>query len=170
VKKNVDITLYDGPELKKPDLSVKSGVTSMSAGTPKIGVQSTAGSSSVSVPPKPKVEPVPIPPAAESSPFEPEASPFDDELEFGEVDNDSVEAVPVEADPFVTDVPAEPLADDSPFDDVPAAPIAVDPLPSTDHDDLRHALEGARTVVRQLEAALEAARRHERSIAEKLGE
>jgi len=170
VKQNVDITLYDGPELRKPDLSVKSGVTSMSAGTPKIGVQSAAGSTSVNVPQKPKLEPVPVPPAAERSPFEPEASPFDDELEFGEVDNDSAEAVPMEADPFVTEAPESPLSDDSPFEAVPEAPVAVDPLPSSDHDGLRQALEGARAVVRQLEDALEAARSHERSIAEKLGE
>jgi len=172
VKGNVDITLYDGPELKKPDLSVKSGVTSMSAGTPKIGVQSATGASSVNVPSKPKVEPAPMPPAEPvASPFEPEASPFEDESPFGEIDADAVEDVPVEADPFVTEAPAESSADDSPFADGDAvvAPEAA-PDSSTDHDGLREALTSARLLVRQLEEALEAARSHERSIAEKIGE
>lgn len=164
VKGNVDITLYEGPELKKPDLSVKSGVTKMSAGTPKVGVQSTTGATSVPVPPKPpRVEPAPV----SVTSFEPEVSPFDDDdTPFGDVDEAAVESVPLEADPFVTEMPAAPAASDEiDFDDAPAAAAAP-----TDHEGLREALGSARMLVRQLEDALEAARRHERSIAEKLGE
>lgn len=168
IKGNVDVTLYDAPELRKPDLSAKSGVTSMSAGTPKVGVQSSTGASSVSVPPKPKMEPVPVP-----SQFEPEVSPFDDDDAFGDVETPDVEAVPLEADPFVTEAPVEAVADDAPFG-LSAEASAVDPPPvvpetTTDLDGLREALDGARALVRHLEDALEAARRHERSIAEKLG-
>jgi hypothetical protein len=172
VKGNVDITLYEAPDLKKPDLSVKSGVTSMSAGTPKVGVQSASGASSVSVPPKPKMEPVPVIPASTppASQFEPEVSPFDDDTPFGEVEAESVDAMQAEADPFVTEVPVEHAVEQAPFgsSEEVVAPPAAD-LP-TDHDGLHEALVGARTIVRQLEEALKAARDHERSIAEKLGE
>jgi signal recognition particle receptor subunit beta len=173
VKGNVDITLYEGPELKKPDLSAKSGVTKMSAGTPKIGVQSETGSTSVDVPPKAEAAPAPPEAPVAASPFEPEVSPFDDDEPFGEVDAgglESAESVPLEADPFVTEAPVEAVSDDSPFgetdDVVPPTAAAVSP----DHDGLREALTSARELVRQLEDALEAARGHERSIAEKLGE
>lgn len=173
VKGNVDLTLYDAPELKKPDLSVKSGVTSMSAGTPKVGVQSASGASSVNVPPKPKAEPVPVAPSAPPasvSPFEPEVSPFDDDTPFGEVEAAAAEAVPLEADPFATEAPTEAEGQGSPFGGESAAPAPMVPDMPTDHDGLREALEGARSLVRHLEEALEAARSHERSIAEKLGE
>lgn len=167
VKSNVDITLYEGAGLKKPDMSVKSGVTPSSAGTPKVGVQSETGATSVTVPPKPKVEPVPVPPAVERAPFEPEASPFDEEeTPFGEVDGVEV-AVPVEeVDPFADDL-AAPGAVADPFE--PGEPVAAMP-DSSSNDGLHDALAGARALVRQLEQALEAARAHEAAIAEKLDE
>ncbi len=40
LKNNVDTTLADEPELAAPDMSAKSGVTSSSAGTPKLAVTS----------------------------------------------------------------------------------------------------------------------------------
>ncbi len=166
VKANVDITLYDGPELKKPDLHVKSGVTQSSAGTPKVGVQSETGATSVDVPQKAKAQPISAPAAPDRSPFEPEVSPFDDDEPFGEVDAAAAD-VPVEVDPFAEAAP-EPRADESPFE-APAPAVAVVDS-SADHDGLRLALDGARSVVRQLEQALETARNHERSIVEKLGE
>jgi hypothetical protein len=169
IKNNVDIALYEGAELKKPDLSVRSGVTTLSAGTPKVGVQSAAGATSVPLRPKPKVEPVPVPPAVPRAPFEPEASPFDDSTPFGEIDPE-IDAVPLEADPFVTEAPVEESPDVAPFDPSPEPVLAAMPDSSSDHDGLRDALAGARAVVRHLEDALEAARGHERAIAEKLGE
>jgi signal recognition particle receptor subunit beta len=41
LKNNVDTTLHEEPELEAPDLSAKSGVTQMSAGTPKLSMKST---------------------------------------------------------------------------------------------------------------------------------
>jgi signal recognition particle receptor subunit beta len=41
LKNNVDTTLHEEPELEAPDMSAKSGVTSMSAGTPKLSMKST---------------------------------------------------------------------------------------------------------------------------------
>jgi len=41
LKNNVDTTLHEEPELDAPDMSAKSGVTSMSAGTPKLSMKSS---------------------------------------------------------------------------------------------------------------------------------
>ncbi|MEA2336356.1 MAG: mutual gliding-motility protein MglA [Thermoanaerobaculia bacterium] len=41
LKNNVDTTLHEEPELEAPDMSAKSGVTPMSAGTPKLSMKST---------------------------------------------------------------------------------------------------------------------------------
>jgi signal recognition particle receptor subunit beta len=41
LKNNVDTTLHEEPELEAPDMSAKSGVTSSSAGTPKLSMKST---------------------------------------------------------------------------------------------------------------------------------
>src|SRR2546423_6426740 len=40
LKNNVDTTLYEQPELTAPDMSARSGVTSSSAGTPKLSMKS----------------------------------------------------------------------------------------------------------------------------------
>ena len=49
IKNNVDLTLYDSPELKRPDMKAGSGVTAGSAGVPKVGVGGK--SAPVAVPP-----------------------------------------------------------------------------------------------------------------------
>jgi signal recognition particle receptor subunit beta len=41
LKNNVDTTLHEEPELEAPDMSAKSGVTSSSAGTPKLSMKSS---------------------------------------------------------------------------------------------------------------------------------
>src|SRR5437764_2544454 len=41
LKKNVDTTLHEEPDLEPPDMSAKSGVTPMSAGTPKLSMKTT---------------------------------------------------------------------------------------------------------------------------------
>jgi hypothetical protein len=40
LKNSVDTTLHEEPELDAPDMSAKSGVTAMSAGTPKLSMKS----------------------------------------------------------------------------------------------------------------------------------
>src|SRR5881275_317060 len=42
LKNNVDTTLHEEPELDAPDMSAKSGVTAMSAGTPKLSMKSAS--------------------------------------------------------------------------------------------------------------------------------
>jgi hypothetical protein len=225
LKNNVDTTLYDAAELRRPDLSVKSGVTASSAGTPKIGMLTPSGATSVSVPPPPRFEPEPGPeppsftpstpfdlvepaqdedvpfgeveppdlaiPPVERSPFEHEDEAVAPEVDPFEPEPEAVAPAPVEANPFEPEAdpfdtadsppsdhdlfdataPVRSVAEETPFlgASVPleAAAIAGN---SSDHGDLRQALAGARELVRQLEAALEAARDHERAIAEKLGE
>jgi mutual gliding-motility protein MglA len=41
LKNNVDTALHEEPELEAPDMSAKSGVTQMSAGTPKLSMKTT---------------------------------------------------------------------------------------------------------------------------------
>ncbi|MBI2213101.1 MAG: hypothetical protein HYU52_05585 [Acidobacteria bacterium] len=196
IKGNVDITLYEGPELRKPDLKVGSGVTQGSAGVPKVGVGATSAPvvrQPVAVP-----APPPAPPAAEPPPSAAiAASPFQvpDASAFAEIDDDlDEEQTPVpfvataEAEPFGDGIDATAIAevDESPFGDVTpvvaadsnaspfdaavvehVAPVEV----AAPQDDmlLFAMLESARAVVHQLEEALEAARRHEQEILRRLG-
>jgi mutual gliding-motility protein MglA len=62
LKKHVDTTLHEEPELEPPDMSAKSGVTPMSAGTPKLSMKSTPAfdaESTVTVSPF-EVEPIEV--------------------------------------------------------------------------------------------------------------
>jgi mutual gliding-motility protein MglA len=62
LKNNVDTTLHEEPELEPPDMSAKSGVTPMSAGTPKLSMKSTPAfdaESTVTVSPF-EVEPIEV--------------------------------------------------------------------------------------------------------------
>src|SRR5258708_39429112 len=51
LKNNVDTTLHDEPELGAPDMTAKSGVTPMSAGTPKLSMKTFDGEETVTVSP-----------------------------------------------------------------------------------------------------------------------
>jgi signal recognition particle receptor subunit beta len=192
IKGNVDITLYEGPELRKPDMKAGSGVTQGSAGVPKVGV---AGKSvPVAAPPAPAApRPVaPPPPAAPPAPVTPAASPFQvpDASAFAEIDDELPEVAPVvdEVDPFadaataVAEVEESPFgdvtpvavaggdADESPFDAAVVEHVAPVEVAAPKDDMLLFAmLESARAVVRQLESALEAARKHEQEILRRLG-
>jgi hypothetical protein len=195
IKSNVDITLYEGPELRKPDMKAGSGVTQGSAGVPKVGVGGTSAPVSrppAAAPPPPRPAPPPAappPPAQAASPFQvPDASAF------AEIDDEAQEpaAVPFvtneEADPFgdaasgAPDVEESPFGDvaplaaaaggpdDSPFDAAMLEHVAPVEVAAPQDDMLLFAmLESARAVVRQLEAALEAARQHEQEIVRRLG-
>lgn len=89
LKNNVDTTLADAPELAAPDMSAKSGVTSMSAGTPKLSMK-TSGA------------PAPPPPHPMT------AAVFENAFAAAPVE--------VEEDPFGAVAVAEPaISDDDPF-------------------------------------------------------
>jgi hypothetical protein len=147
LKNNVDVTLYEEPQLTAPDMSQKSGVAPHSAGTPKLSMKTTDA-------PHPAPEPV--------------KAPFD----TGEVAVQEAE----EVDPFAhVATVAEPEFDEAAVDDLFAehahAPAAVaEPEPAhDDHAELEALLANARGLVASLEAALERARENERAIAARLG-
>ncbi len=152
LKNNVDTVLYDEPELQRPDMSVKAGVTNSSAGSAKLSMKNTFGGAAEPVPttPAPSPEParrtltdVPTPPrAAAPSPaqtFEPE-----EDDPFGEAEDLSGHASSAE-NPFAA--PREDTHDASP--DLP---------------DMSGVLEGASEMVRALEQALDRARAHEQKL------
>jgi mutual gliding-motility protein MglA len=151
LKNNVDTSLADAPELAAPDLSAKSGVTSMSAGTPKLSMKTSsqlpAPSSKLEPPP-----PQPMTPAVFESAFSPSASPLE-----------------IEDDPFGAVAVAEPeplaIAEDDPF----AADVVAHDT-SAERASVEALLGSARRVVASLENALEAARAHERELERKLDE
>lgn len=71
LKNNVDTTLHEEPELGAPDMTAKSGVTSMSAGTPKLSMKSAPAfdaDSTVTVSPF-EVEPIEVTAVEEEDPF-----------------------------------------------------------------------------------------------------
>ena len=123
IKNNVDLTLYDGPELKRPDMKAGSGVTASSAGVPKVGV----GGKTVPVAAPPLAAapaPRPAPPvAAAPPPLAPSASPFEvpDASAFAEIDDEVPEAPAMIATPFVDEV--------DPFSDAGAAITEVEQSP-----------------------------------------
>jgi len=86
LKNNVDTALHEEPELGAPDMTAKSGVTSMSAGTPKLSMKSMPAfdaDSTVTVSPF-EVEPIDVAVVEEEDPFgavvavEVEPDPTDD--------------------------------------------------------------------------------------------
>jgi hypothetical protein len=134
IKGNVDITLYEGPELRKPDLKAPSGVTAGSAGTPKIGV--------ISKPPAPAATPAPAreapPPVASPAPAPvaapPTASPFGiAESPFGEPDTSAFAEVGDEGEDFgaaaAMDESQEATAEADPFEDAAAMAVVEDSAP-----------------------------------------
>jgi len=140
LKNNVDTTLADAPELSAPDMSAKAGVTSMSAGTPKLSMKTAT-----TTPTPPAPAPQPMTPAVFESAFSSAASP-----------------VEVEEDPFGAVAVAEPVptSEDDPFAaEAPAERAGLEEL-----------LASARHVVLSLEKALAVARDHERDLTTKLSE
>lgn len=142
LKNNVDTTLADAPELAAPDMTAKAGVTSMSAGTPKLSMKTSANTPT---PPPPQ----PMTAAVFESAFAP---PPPEELE---------------EDPFGAVAVAEPIetAEDDPF-----ATEVVAHDATAERAGLEELLAGARHVVLSLEKALTAARDHERELTQRLKE
>jgi hypothetical protein len=87
LKNNVDTTLHEEPELEAPDMSAKSGVTQMSAGTPKLSMKTFDAEETITVSPF-EVEPVEV--------------SVEDENPFGVM----VANEPSSDDPFAASAPA----------------------------------------------------------------
>jgi signal recognition particle receptor subunit beta len=159
LKNNVDTTLYDEPELSRPDMTARSGVTPMSAGTPKLSMKTASGAAPAQ------------PTSTVFSPVEPEpvASPFDAvAVAEPEEDEDPFGAVHVE--PVAEEHESPFGAHDHPFS---AASNSFD-APAEVHGDgdgraeIEELLASARAVTASLQDALERARHHEAQLAERL--
>jgi len=150
LKNNVDTTLYDQPELSAPDMSARSGVTSSSAGTPKLSMKHEA--------------PAPQQPRAAAPP--PPASPFA-EVEQDPFDS-GVVAVAEAENPFADEAEPEAFAqaiEDDPF----AEPAAEIHDANAERAELEAMLANARALIANLETALERAKDNEKRLAAKLG-
>jgi mutual gliding-motility protein MglA len=140
LKNSVDTTLHDEAELGPPDMTAKSGATSMSAGTPKLSMKTTPaqpsfdGEETVTVSPF-EVEPIDVAVAEEEDPF-------------GAM-------VAVEVEPDQTDDPFAAAATE--IHDAGAERVELDSL-----------LASASEVVRALEKALDRARAHEAALRAKM--
>ena len=155
LKNNVDTTLYEQPELARPDMSAKSGVTSSSAGTPKLSMKTGAGAAPAPQrAPEPEPEPIPV------SPFE----------SFAPVDESYGATAMEEDDPFGSVVAvAEPEHEPTATSDDPFGATAAEIHDaSAERMNVEELLAGARQLVTSLEIALDQAREHERALADKL--
>jgi len=150
LKNNVDTTLADEPELAAPDMSAKSGVTSSSAGVPKLSMKSEAGTAPTPTPPPPFAEPQPVAPATFEAVFSPSSA---------------ISSAPaaVEDDPFgavsVVEEEPHPAGLENPFG------VSAEPDERSEVEEL---LSGARAMVASLEDALRKAREQEKLLAERL--
>jgi mutual gliding-motility protein MglA len=148
LKSNVDVTLYEEPPLAAPDMTQRAGVTTGSAGTPKLSMG----------PSRTNTAPVTLPPEVLKSPFE--------------ADFDALETpvdVAVEEDPFaqvavIDEPPPEPAAAEDPF---AASPAEVHDT-SRERAEVEAMLANARALVAALEIALDRAHESERMLSEKL--
>jgi hypothetical protein len=132
LKNNVDTTLYDQPELRAPDMTAKAGVTTGSAGTPKLSMKTGAGTTPTPGAPAPPVASAPAPavaaaPMPVSTPVSsPVSSPMSAPAFAAKFDNLEAEA---EEDPFgaavaVAEPEAEPESEGDPFGSHAHAPEA----------------------------------------------
>jgi len=140
LKNSVDTTLHEEPELGLPDMAAKSGVTSMSAGTPKLSMKTTPAQPSFDA-----EETVTV------SPFE--AQPID-------------VSVAEEEDPFGAPIAVaiEPDQTDDPF----ATGATEIHDAGAERAELQSLLASASEVVRALEKALDQARAHEAALRAKM--
>jgi hypothetical protein len=176
LKNNVDTTLYDEPELGRPDMTARSGVTPMSAGTPKLSMK-TAPAAAPAAPPPPVFSPVEPEPMA--SPFdavavaEPEPEPEVDEDPFGAMHGEPAVVAEEHESPFnAADNPFS--ATEHPFGAPAAAEVSEEVHDSgaeraeVERTEIEELLASARAVTASLQDALERARHHEAQLAERL--
>jgi signal recognition particle receptor subunit beta len=150
LKSNVDTTLYDQPELSAPDMSARSGVTSSSAGTPKLSMKGVEGT----------------PPAKAVAPPAKAGAPLAAEESLG-APASAGPAVVIEENPFA--VEAEPDAFAQAIEDDPfAEPAAEVHDANAERAEIEAMLANARAMIGSLETALERARDTEKRLAAKL--
>ena len=153
LKNNVDTVLYDEPELRRPDMTVKAGVSSSSAGTSRLSMKTSSGGATGAIPasapaPEPQrktLQNVKAPaPAASFAPEEDDPFGAADEIEEH---NSGAE------NPFA------PQRDQAPQQATPT---------TSERPALSGLLASAAAVVQSLEQALARARTHEEELRAKL--
>jgi signal recognition particle receptor subunit beta len=192
LRKNVDITMYDQPPLRRPDMTATAGISPSSSS--RIGVTHGGETPLPRAASRPLVDAPrfsPAPPTPPPSAQPPEAFPFaapDAEVAFADVagPEDDLEPQAAEEQAFepssasTVEVPHQ-LEVNEPFADEPLtiqetaaepedSPFATPdpPARSIDEELVAMMLQSAREVIASLEQALEAARAHERALIEKL--
>ncbi len=174
LKNNVDTTLHEEPPLGAPDMSAKAGVTTGSAGTPKLSMKKEAAATAP--PPAPAGQAASL---MDQAPFgaalapEPVVAPEPFEEPFEEPFVESAGEAHADEDPFAHVVAVEPeLADatDNPFASIVADAVVEDePIATAEGGDLEAMLANASALVASLEVALERARENERQILARMG-
>jgi mutual gliding-motility protein MglA len=168
LKNHVDTTLHEEPELTAPDMTAKAGVTSASAGTPKLSMREAgqkapaaqerpAQGTPAHGAPAPGRSPVAAPPVfAQPAPAPVGAAAFENVF--------APAASPVEEDPFgAAPVVDPPLEGAEPFD----GPVAVADT-AAERAAVESMLANTRAIVAGLESALERARENERALLQRL--
>jgi signal recognition particle receptor subunit beta len=153
LKNHVDTTLHEEPELSAPDMTAKAGVTSASAGTPKLSMRDAGQGTAAQGAPAPnaaqpafrKPVPAPVSAAAVENVFAPASSP---------VEEDPFGAAPVIDQPLEM---AEPFGGSVAVADTAAERAAIESM-----------LANTRAIVAALESALERARDNERALLQRL--
>jgi hypothetical protein len=132
-------------------MTARSGVTPMSAGTPKLSMKTGAGT----MPTPPSAAPLPVFSPVEAEPEPIAVAVVEDEDPFG--------AVHIEPEPHVEEHENPFSAADNPF----GAPTEVHDA-GAEREELEELLASARAVTATLEEALHRARQHEQQLAERL--
>ena len=150
LKNNVDTVLYDEPELGRPDMTVKAGVTNASAGTSKLSMKNTFGGAPEPIPAPSAKSPEPVRTTLHDVPTPVQAPPTPSAFQ------------PEEDDPFGAndDIGEHETAAENPF----AAHHGETPAAGSDVKDLQALLTGASEMVKALEQALDRARAHEEQL------
>jgi signal recognition particle receptor subunit beta len=200
LKNNVDVTLYDAPPLQRPAMGAKSGSPVTASGGPKVSIAALAAEKGAFKPAARPSAPPPQPaapaPSVDSEPAFGMPPPFiargnfepADLSDIVTADPSSFDSVEEPADLAVAEAPAE-YAMEEPFvvpieEDGDAAEdvfsdsgfgesIAVNtpaPIPATAEPDPSVLLHASDLLIRQLEAALDLARRHREELVRRFGE
>jgi mutual gliding-motility protein MglA len=164
LKNNVDTVLHDAAPLAPPDMSQRAGVTSSSAGTPKLSMRSEAPHPAAPAAP-PVTAQAPFAAALAAEPVVASAATtYDNPFDTGDVAVDEVEDDPFAHVAVAVAEPERLVEVEDPFAEGDAEIHDA----GAEHGELEELLANARGVVASLETALERARENERVIAARL--
>lgn len=165
LKNNVDTVIHEAAPLAAPDMSQRAGVTSSSAGIPKLSMKSDAPHSatphSTAAAPAPVTAQAPFASALEPEPI---ASSYDNPFDTGDVAVHEAEDDPFAHIAVAVAEPETAVEIDDPFAEGGTATHDTD----RERAELDEMLANARAIVASLETALERARENERVLMTRL--